>query len=231
VETGNFARYSPRRAAAWPDLRLEQHHRVPARAQFERLFRGSDRGGVVSGDRGGLRHGEVRLGELRIAISKLANDAQVRRLVGVAGEQAVELQESVLRRNAGRGKQALEEGFGFIHAARRHQHGRGHLQGLRRIGFEVEPGARRLQRKIRLVAAARHLDGAPRDARVARLFRELQVRLRREDVVAALLRDLAEQQLVERGFVELLELALILARGLRNRQSGRRTEGNRKQDG
>ena len=63
---------------------------------------------------------------------------------------------------------------------------------------------RRFERDIRQLALIGDFDRTPRDARVTRLAGELQVRLRRERVVAPLQSDLAQEELVERRLVQAL---------------------------
>ena len=74
---------------------LEQCGQLPARAQFQCLAGGSQRGCQIVGIRCSLRHGEAGFRHRRITCCQRAQQTQNRRLVLMAGHQRRQLQESL----------------------------------------------------------------------------------------------------------------------------------------
>ena len=160
---------------------------------------------------------------------ELAHHAQIRRLVRITGEQAVELEETALEIDALGGQQFLEIRLGLIDALRRDQERRHDLQRRGRFGLDLLPSPRRLERELGQLRLIGDLHRAARNARVAGAPGELQVSLGGKGVIAPLQGDLAEQELVERRLVQLLCIGLG-KRGAGNGECGSNCQGEKQAD-
>ena len=132
---------------------------------------------------------------------ELLHHAQVRALVGIAGEQPIDLQVAALLIHAFGIEELRQVGLRLVDLARRYEERRDDAQCRGRLRLDFVPGLRRVEREVVQPALVRHLHRAARDARVARTSGEVEVGLRGERVIASLLRDLAEQHVVELGVV------------------------------
>ena len=158
--------------------------------------------------------------EVGIFRRQLPGDAQVRGLVRIARQQAVELQEAPLGIDAFGGKQLLEIRLRFVDALGGDQERRDDLQGGGRLRFDLLPGLRRLERELGQLALVGDFDGTTGDARITSAAGKLEVGLRGERVIASLLRDLAEEQLIERRLVQVLRILGLGERCCRQRERG-----------
>jgi hypothetical protein len=139
----------------------------------------------------------VRLRQLRVVSREALNQAQVGGRIRIGGQQAAQLQEQVRGGGRVRRHQPGQDRLGFLGALLRHQQLDQRLHRLRRDGIHFVPDLRGLQRQVRHARKAGDLHRSLRDARVARLPRQVDVGLRRQRRAAALRGDFAHQELVQ----------------------------------
>ena len=202
-------RRSRRRA---DDLALQQRGTVPVGLQRQRAVDGRHRGRVHRRRReprvgGGEGERELRLGDVGIGLGEVLHHAECRQPVGLLVERAVELQEDVGgalvigHRVGDRLAQPRLEGVDVALlrvVAERAAAGRGQdLRGARRRRVDVEPERCRGLGHVALAGAQRDLGGAPREVGVARFLGRLEEGARGQRRVAALQRDVAEQDAIE----------------------------------
>ena len=95
-------------------------------------------------------------------------------------------------------------GFGFLDAFAVHQQHHERLQRLRRCGVGLVPDAGRFERQLGHAREVRDLDRASRHARIARSLGQVDERLGCEARAAPLRGDLAEQEVVQHRFGQVL---------------------------
>jgi hypothetical protein len=197
-------------AALAQDLGLEQRRALPVGLERERAVgalerRGGERRVGGPGVERRERHREVRFRRRRVRLGEVADHLVDGDLVLLARERAVELQERVGdAAAAGRlvGEQLLEAALEVVLGglARRRAAGRERGEDLLRalgVGREARPQPRGALGQRALARRIRDLGRAARELHVVELARDLEVRARGDRRVAALQRDVGEQELVE----------------------------------
>ena len=144
----------------------------------------------------------MRLWQLRVFGGQRPNHAQVGRLVGTAGEKAIHLHEGVLATYALGIEKLLEHRTGLVDPLRGHQRRGKHLEGVRRR-LELIPKTRGGKPGLGFLRLIGDLDGAAGDARIASSAREREVGFRGERQIAALHRNLADEEIVKRRLAEI----------------------------
>jgi hypothetical protein len=169
----------------------------------------------------------MRLGQVRPGRGDLLEQARHHRLVRITGKDLGELQQQFAGARASQLQFAAETLGQLVHPAAGEQQGGFHLPRLFGLRLQFEPQAHSLQRLLVLLGIKSHFGGPSHDARVARGFRQVEIKPGSQRQLAALAGDFGEQELIENLPAQLLLRQVPVRRGCFGLLRQRRNHGGR----